>query len=177
MTGIPYARARGRIETGDLIAVRGQHTPLAWATRLLLQTPYTHTGLAIRIEGRLLIAEMEPIGNVLSPLSRYRDTPFDVFDCPVDRVKVRAQIMQDIGEDIDYDWGDLARIAWSRVSGLPRGAEGDGALICSAASARAWLAHGWAPATPLPAIAAPSDVVAALDGRPKLEVRPVGAAE
>lgn len=170
---IPYDEARPHIADGDLIVLRSPwwHSPLAAATRLLLWTPYTHTSVALWLEGRLWVAEMWRDGNCLVPLSQYRDTPFDVFACPAEGAVVKAVLLEDLGAEIDYDWRDLARIAAHRLVGWPLPAHEDERLVCSAWSARAYLAAGWRPEG-LHSLVAPDDLAAALGGAPRLRVRP-----
>lgn len=157
-----YADARRFITTGDLIAVRSRRGLLANATRLVTRSPYTHTAVAVwggfPDEGRLLVAQMNGAGCSLSPLSHYAETDFDVFVCPVCPTDAERALWQLLGLPIDYDFGDLARIAAHRLLGVPMPPADDGRMICSSLSATIYLHAGWKPVS-LPSIPAPDDVV------------------
>mgnify|MGYP001586854967 FL=1 len=105
------------------------------------------------------------------PLSQRANEDFDVFDCPVDRGRVRDAVLSTMRAKIDYDAGDLLHIAANRLLGIPLPAQDDGVLVCSAYSARAWLSAGWQPNGSFPSIAAPADVVDALGAEPKAVYR------
>jgi hypothetical protein len=109
-------------------------------------------------------------GNVLVPLSRYADTEFDVYACPVDREITRLTTLELLRDKIDYDIADLLRIALHNALRfkLPNDT---GGLICSAYSARIYKFAGWLPCN-MPSIPSPSDVVAALAAMPNLTVNP-----
>lgn len=165
-----YADVRDQIGTGDLIAVRSHRGGLSAITRVVTRSPYTHTAVAIRMGGRLLLAEMNGGGAVLVPASKYADTDFDVFDCPVDRAEVVVAAFDLLGLDIGYDFGDLLRIAGHELLGIALPPTDDGDLVCSALSASIYL-HAGLPRGALPSIPAPRDVVAWLDVLPMLEVQ------
>lgn len=152
-----YEHARPLVKDGDLVAVRAP------------RGGYTHTAMAIWLQGGLWAAEMGIGGNHLVPLSHYKGRRFDVFECPVDRDEVRRWILDMMREPIAYDLVDLARIAWDRLTGAPLPADTRG-HVCSAFNAATYRWAGWTPKG-LPAIPAPSDVVAALGGVPKLIVQ------
>lgn len=101
--------------------------------------------------------------------SRWANTDFDVFSCPVDPVDVREVVLETLREKIDYDLLDLLRIAAHNVlrCKLPTDT---GGLVCSAYSAKIYTLCGWRPPL-LPSIPAPSDVVAAMPDYPLFEMR------
>lgn len=164
-----YHEIRPHVADGDLVAVRSRRGLFPNLTRLVTGSPYTHTAIALWLEGGLWIAEMRRGGNVLVPLSQRADEDFDVFDCPpeVDRGWLRVDVLHTLRGKVDYDVRDLARIAANRLIGISLPAQDDGSLICSAYSARAYLMRGWQPNRALPSIAAPGDVVRALGMVPK----------
>lgn len=170
MIASAYPDIRPHIADGDLVAVRSRHGVFPNLTRLVTGSPYTHAAIALWLEGGLWIAEMRRDGNVLVPLSQRADEDFDVFDCPpeVDRSWLRVDVLHTLRGKIDYDVRDLARIAAHRLLGVRPPAQDDGALICSAYSARAYLMRGWQPRHALPSIASPGDVVRALGMVPKV---------
>lgn len=166
-----YADARESIEDGDLIAVKSKHGGLPALTRYFTRSPYTHTAVALWLDGGLWIAEMGAGGNVLVPLSRYADTEFDVFDCPAYFELVRKVTLELLRDKIDYDFADLLRIALHNLlrCKLPTDT---GGMICSAYSARIYLLSGWRPKCRPPLIPSPADVVRAIEAAPKLTVAP-----
>lgn len=165
-----YAEARGLIDTGDLVAVRSHRGGLSAITRLVTRSPYTHTAVAIWLGERLLLCEMNGGGACLVPASKYADTDFDVFRCPVDIFDATEAMFALLGQDIGYDVGDLLRIAQHELLGRPLPPADDGRLICSALSASIYLLAGLS-RLGLPSIPAPRDVVAWLLAAPTLEVR------
>lgn len=165
-----YSEIRPHVADGDLVAVRSRHGVFPNLTRLITRSPYTHTAIALWLEGGLWIAEMRSGGNVLVPLSQRANEDFDVFDCPVDRANVRGWLLQRLRSKTDYDVLDLARIAAWRLFGVPLPEQDDDQLVCSAFAAMAWLYGGWQPKG-LPSIAAPGDVVDALGVPPKITYR------
>lgn len=165
-----YGDVRELVATGDLIAVRSTHGGFPALTRWVTKSPYTHTAVALQIAGRLLIAEMNGGGACLVPLSRYMNCDFDVFACPVDRIEATTSMFDLLGNDIDYDFGDLARIAGHELLGVPLPPRDNGNLVCSALSATIYLHANWQPRG-LPSIPAPRDVVVAIGAAPIYEVR------
>ncbi|MDO8933053.1 MAG: hypothetical protein Q7U97_11705 [Rhodocyclaceae bacterium] len=165
-----YVEARELINTGDLIAIRATHGGFPALTRWVTKSPYTHTAVALQLAGRLLIAEMNGGGACLVPLSRYSDSDFDVFACPVDRIEATMSMFDLLGLDIGYDFGDLVRIGGHELLGIALPPRDDDNLVCSALSASIYLHAGWKPAG-LPSIPSPRNVVAAIGAAPIYEVR------
>lgn len=171
---VSYQEARGLIFTGDLIAVRGRHGILPALVRGVTGSPYTHTAVALWLDGGLYVAEMDGIKGVLVPLSQYADTDFDVFACPRDavaeRIAVKDAALAAIRTRIDYDIADLLRIAAWRTLRLPLPSRDRNGMVCSALSARIYRDVGLV-LLGCPSIPAPDDLVAAFGGIPVLEVR------
>ena len=165
-----YNEVRPHVADGDLVAVRSRHGVFPNLTRLITGSPCTHTAIALWLEGGLWIAEMRSGGNVLVPLSQRAHEDFDVFDCPVDRRNLRGRVLGLLRTKIDYDVGDLARIAAHRLLGVPLPEQDDDVLVCSAFAALVYLTCGWQPKD-LPSIAAPCAVVNALGVLPKITYR------
>lgn len=165
-----YLDARWRIATGDLLAIRSHHGGLPAITRRVTRSPYTHTAVALVLGGRLLVAEMNGGGAVLTPASRYGQTDFDVFACPVDRMEVTTAIFDLLGMDIDYDFGDLVRIGAHELFGFALPPVDDDNLVCSALSASIYL-HAGMERGELPSIPSPRAVVDWLGTPATLEVR------
>lgn len=163
-----YATARHEIKDGDLIAVKGRGL-FAAVIRFVTQSAYTHTGIAVWIGGRLLVAETRGGVAAFSPASQHKDDDFDVFDCPIfRRPDVVEAALAILGAPIRYDYLDLVAILGHEVFGLPLPDE-DGSLLCSALSAAIYKRLDWTPVG-LPSIPTPRDVVAALADVPKLTV-------
>jgi hypothetical protein len=171
---LSYANARDEIKTGDLIAVRADKGFAPWLIRLVTRSPYTHTGVAVWVAGRLLIAETEQGPASLVPVSQYTGYDFDVFDAPAGagvEYYARTAIFTVLGTRITYAWLDLVRIwlhEWFRVP-LPKPSAD--ARICSSLSELIYQAMGWQPPKQAPSLMTPRDLVAALNAAPRLEVR------
>ena len=86
-------------------------------------------------------------------------------------VRLRGRVLGMLRTKIDYDIGDLARIAAHRLLGVPLPEQDDDVLVCSAFAALVYLTCGWQPRHLLPSIAAPGDVVDALGASPKVAYR------
>jgi hypothetical protein len=171
---LTYASARDDIKTGDLIAVRNRKGLAAWLIRLVTRSPYTHTGVALWLAHRLMIAETEQGPASLVPASQYAGYDFDVFDAPVSpgvAFYARSAIFEVLGARITYAWSDLLRIwlhEWLRVP-LPRPAAD--ARICSSLSQLIYQHMGWELPQGAPALMTPRDLVAAINAAPRLEIR------
>ncbi len=164
-----YADARALIRNGDMVAVRSSHGGFPALVRAVTGSPYTHTAVALWLEGGVYLAEMDGAKAVLVPLSQYADSNLDVFGCPVDGERVKASALAMLRERIDYDYVDLLRIAAWRLLRLPLPAEDKNGLVCSAFTARIFLAAGWK-ASRLPSIPSPDDMVVAVGGIPRLTI-------
>jgi len=165
-----YQTARDHIRTGDVIAVRRKTGFLPIATRLVTRSPYTHTGIALWCEGRLLLVQENGGGCNMVPLSQEAVYDFDVFDCPVDSHLVESWCWTLLGTRIPYGFLDLALIAGNRLLGLPLPKQDGFGLICSAYSAVILEKAGWVPEG-LPSIPWPGAVVSALGKPARIEVR------
>lgn len=173
---LPYAQARPLIRTGDMIGIQtgtpGGH--VIHAVQAMAGLPYshiTHCAVALWVGTRLMVLEMGPAGNVLKPLSQYAGkrmvvcapparTDLSQFDLSLDRITEHH---------IPYGVWDLLRIG---LRLLPmrlidtRGWGGDGQAdkVCSLLPAMLYSAMG-GDVSNIPALAAPAEVVAALDLR------------
>lgn len=164
-----YHEVRAQVLDGDLVAVRSTRSLLGKVTRLVTKSPYTHTAIALWLEGGLWIAHMDGAQNALVPLSQYADTPFDVFNCPVRRDVVRQVVLEQLRAKVSYGWADVAYIGLHRLMGVPLPPEDDD-FVCSSYSAAAYILAGWG--ARLPSICAPADVVAAIGAAAALVNQP-----
>src|SRR5579859_1866316 len=146
-----YADIRNQIKTGDLIGVKRTSGIFPIATRIVTNSPYTHTGIAIWAGGRLLLAQTNSGGCNLAPLSQEAVYDFDVFDCPVDREACETAIWKELGSYITYGFMDCVRIFGYKVFGIPLPKVDGPDLICSALSATIYKMAGWKPVN-LPSI-------------------------
>lgn len=153
-----YDDVRTQIRTGDLIAVKRSSGLFPVATRIVTNSPYTHTGIAIWAGGRLLLAQTNSGGCNLAPLSQEAVYDFDVFDCPVNRNAVEVEIWKELGNRITYGFLDCVRIFGFKVFGIPLPKHDGPDLICSALSARIYKNVGWI--ADLPSIPWPGAVAA-----------------
>lgn len=164
-----YSEIRDGIKTGDLIAVKKRSGFLAVATRLVTKSPYTHTGIAVWVGDRLLLAQTNAGGCNIVPLSQEEVYEFDVFDCPVNRDEVEKIVWDMLGKRIPYGYVDLARIFGLFVLGIPLPKDDGPDMVCSALSAMMYKKAGWAPKE-LPSIPWPGAVVEALNSPAKYEI-------
>ncbi len=161
-----YAELRERVLDGDLIAFRSYRSLLGKVVRRLCG-PYTHTGVAVWLEeGRaagLFITEMDGAKNVLVPLSQYAGVAFDVYRCPVDRVRVREILFEELRVRVGYSWGDIWHLGRHFLLGTPLPPAEKGRAICSSQSAWIYLRGDWTPRVPLPSIPWPTALVRSID--------------
>lgn len=163
-----YEHARQCIRTGDLIAVKRRSGPLAIATRIITASDYTHTGVAIWLQGRLLMAHINGGGASLVPVSQELEFGFDVFRCPVNPLTVYRIIFRLLGKRISYSFYQLYRILLFIKLGIPLPKQGKD-YICSALSAHIYLTAGWKPSN-LPSIPWPAAIAYAIADKPAVVV-------
>jgi hypothetical protein len=166
-----YDQARSKIQTGDMIAVKRTTGLFPIATRIVTNSPYTHTGIAIWAGCRLLLAQTNSGGCNLAPLSQEAIYDFDVFNCPVDRNTCEAVIWNELGNRIEYGFFDCARIFGYKVFCIPLPKRDGKSLVCSALTATIYQKAGWLPPVGFPSIPWPGADVAALQNAMKLEVK------
>lgn len=165
-----YAEARPLIRNGDLVAVKRRNGLLPILTRLVTNSPYTHTGVAVWSDGRLLMAQANGGGVNLAPLSQEASTAdFDVYGCPVDGAAAVLQAWLLLDTRTYYSFADLWRIFLFMRLGIALPKNESGGMICSTLSARIYQFAGWAPEG-MPSIPWPAAIVTALRTRPRLEV-------
>jgi hypothetical protein len=97
-----YALARESIQDGDLIGVRDVHGLLGRATTFFTRKPYTHTGVAVWLDGRLFMGDLNSGRNHLTALSCIGQ--FDVCDPPpgVERSFIRRALFDWLATPISY---------------------------------------------------------------------------
>lgn len=140
-----YQDARARIQTGDLIAVRGGPGIINDMTRYFTDDPHTHTGIALWVGEHLFMADLNSGRNHLTLVDQV--AAFDVYDPPpgLDRDAIEAAIYRWLATPIEYGipafivigikckLGITAFIHWRRV------------IVCSGGSvtvyegAAAWM--------------------------------------
>jgi hypothetical protein len=164
-----YADVRNSIRTGDLIGVKRTTGLFPIATRIVTNSPYTHTGIAVWAGGRLLLAQTNSGGCNLAPLSQEAIYDFDVFDCPVDRNVCEGWIWSELGTRITYGFLDCVRIFGYKVFRIPLPKHDGPDLVCSALSAKIYIESGWTPVG-LPSIPWPGAVADALQDKLKFQL-------
>lgn len=109
MNALTYQEARSQIATGDLIAVRTPNGIMGKLTRFFTRSPYTHTGIAIWIEGGLYMGELNGGRNHLIPLSQLDHCDFDVYLPPANLTNIADALFFWLRLQIEY--GYLAFVA------------------------------------------------------------------
>lgn len=162
-----YPTARHLIQDGDLLLEKSRKGPLPWATRLVTQSDYTHSLVAVWMNGRIWGIEINGTGSHAVPLSQIKQ-PFDVFR-PVLCAEKLAGLLDSLNERTSYSIPDLVVIGMRDLFSL-RIPYSDGGLVCSGFSAQVLCSVGWNPIG-LPEIPSPSDLAKQFD-KPVLEVTP-----
>jgi|ERR1035437_1452525 hypothetical protein len=139
-----YLEARDLIKDGDLIAVKGTGL-ISDITKFVTDSIYSHTGIAIWLDGGLWLSQMTSGGNNLIPLSQ--ESCFDVFECPVNPASVRTYVLEKLRTRINYSFLDLIVAGLTSITKFKIPTTNTG-LICSAASTKTYLANGWDIITP-----------------------------
>lgn len=138
-----YDEARQYIEDGDTIAIITPHNWIGKITQFFTRREYTHTGIAVWIDGGLYLAELNGGGNHLTPLSHWRDADFDVCQMPIGLVNIRESIFDILRDPIEYAYeGFLA--AGARVFfKIKQGIHWRTRLICVGFCVAVYERSGW----------------------------------
>lgn len=163
-----YAQARSLIQDGDTIAVRETHGFLTPFTRFFTGSPVTHIGGALWLDGGLWMDEMNSGKNHLIPMSQLSETDFDVYECPVDRVRARAAALDALRLKLAYSFVVLPVIGllnWLHIKAFVHWRR---LLVCSGYRVAVYEAAGWPERS---RVISPRELAAML--KLKLEVRPI----
>lgn len=129
-----YPTARAQIQTGDLIGVRDVHGLLGRATTYFTHSPYTHTGVAVWLGGRLFMADLNSGRNALHALSQLGE--FDVFDPPsgLPRDLIESAIFDWLAKPVTYGYAAFILIGLKCSLRLKIFIHWRGIVVCSGAS-------------------------------------------
>jgi hypothetical protein len=107
---VDYQEARSQILDGDIIQVRTTHGLFGWLTKLFTGV-YTHTAIAVWLDGGLWMVEINGGRNHAIPMSQLDNVDFDVFYPPysLTRSLIREAILESIRVKTNY--GYFATIA------------------------------------------------------------------
>lgn len=99
-----------KIEDGDLISIKKSHGIFGWLTKFFTGK-YTHTGIAVLIENKLWMVEINGGRNHAIPLNQYGDKDYDVSYPPIglNRAKIREAALESLNVMTNY--GFIATIA------------------------------------------------------------------
>ena len=138
-----YLDARDKVETGDLIAVRDVHNILGTATQFFTHSPYTHTGVAVWLDERLFMADLNSGRNALHAVSQLRN--FDVFHPPegVDRGAIRRSIFDWLADPISYGFAAFVVIGLKCFLKLKTFIHWRKVIVCSGGSVQIYENAGW----------------------------------
>ena len=137
-----YLEARSQISDGDLISVRTPHGLLGKATQFFTRSPYTHSGIAIWIEGGLYLAELNGGRNHLTPMSQLEDLEFDVYAEPA-VTDVRLSIFKWLRQPINYGYGAFLAIGLLDWLGIKMFVHWRKILVCSGWCVAVYEDAGW----------------------------------
>lgn len=137
------ADASSQIETGDLISVRTVHGPTGLLTRLVTRSPYTHSGVALWLAGRLFMAEINSGRNHLVALSSVRE--FDVSCRPPELAvnKVEQTIIDWLADPIEYSRLAFVVIGILNLFHIKKFVHWRNRIVCSGAAVKIWEKAGW----------------------------------
>lgn len=129
-----YDTARLQIQTGDLIGSRDQHGLVGRATTFFTRAPYTHTGVAVWLGGRLFMADLNSGRNHLTALSCLEK--FDVFEPPtgLDRSYIEQAIFDWLAVPISYGFAAFILIGLKDLMGIKKFIHWRKIIVCSGGS-------------------------------------------
>lgn len=129
-----YEVIRPNIQTGDLIGSRDSHGLIGRATRLFTRAPYTHTGVAVWLGGRLFVADLNSGRNHLTALSCLNR--FDVFEPPagLDRKYIEESVFDWLASPISYGLAAFVLIGLKDMLGIKRFIHWRKIVVCSGGS-------------------------------------------
>ncbi len=138
-----YADARSQIQNGDCISVIGREGISAPLTRFFTGK-YTHSGIAIWMEGGLWMFELNSGHNHLVPLSQLEQTDFDVFYPPVpSRSQVREEVLKELRNKVAYSLPAFIVIGLLEWLKLRVFVHARRELVCSGVVVKVYEACGW----------------------------------
>ena len=107
-----YSEARPHIKDGDIVQVRTAHSLFGYATKFFTGV-YTHTGIAVWLDGGLWLVEINGGRNHLIPLSQLAGMEFDVYLPPkgVSRAEIRKAALESIRVRVEYGFAAVVA-AW-----------------------------------------------------------------
>lgn len=105
-----YQEARSSIFDGDIVEVLTAHGLFGYATKLFTGR-YTHTAMALWLDGGLWMVELNGGRNHAIPMSQLEDVDFDVYDPPpgLVRSELREAALESIR--VRQNYGYLAAVA------------------------------------------------------------------
>ena len=111
-----YDELRNNIKSGDIIAFRvSKYAPFfAHILKRAMEHDIYHIGIAVWMSSndgiqRLFIVEASRGNRVITPLSRYKREPLEVYPCPVDFQKISEPLLSRVGH-VHYSYLDLFTI-------------------------------------------------------------------
>lgn len=127
-----YDEARQYIQDGDIVLVRSAHSLFGWLTKLFTGV-YTHSGVAVWIEGGLWMVEINGGRNHAIPLSQLSDVDFDVYYPPnnLDRMAIKTVALRTLRVMIPYGFVATIVIGINEFFGINRFIHWRKIIICS----------------------------------------------
>lgn len=145
MLKLTYAQARTKIHDGDLISVFKAHSIFNVATQLFTGE-YTHTGIAIWMDGILWVVETNGGGNHAIPLSQLEKFGFDVSSPPegVTRMAARASAIRALRNRDKYGFMTTLVTGFIEFFNIPIKINWRNGRHCAGLCVRIYDMAGWA---------------------------------
>lgn len=140
-----YNEARIKIHDGDLISVFKAHGLFGWLTKFFTGQ-YTHTGIAIWMDGGLWLIETNGGGNHAIPLSQLQKYGFDVSSPPpgVTRMAARAHALAALRERETYGFFTTIVTGFVEFFRIPITINWRNGRHCAGLCVRIYDRAGWA---------------------------------
>jgi hypothetical protein len=98
------------VKSGDTIAIRG-NSFISKGIRKITHGNISHVGIAMWMDGRLWLVEMDGIKNVIIPLSQYSDTQMSLYDSPMGvPPNVNDFIWSHLQYERNYSWVNFFKL-------------------------------------------------------------------
>lgn len=129
------------IKTGDMIAVRTAHNILGKMTQFFTDSIYTHTGIAIWINGQLFLAELNGGRNHLVPMCQLDN--YDVYAAPEGLENIEAAIFRYLEYQINYGFLAFIAIGFLNLMKIKMFVHWRNVMVCSGYCVAIYESAGW----------------------------------
>lgn len=138
-----YDEIRAMIQDGDMIAVRDSDSILGKLTQFFTRDDETHTGVAVWIDQRLFMADLNSGRNGLHAVSQLKN--FDVYEPPagLSRERIRTSVFNWLADRREYGILAFLVIGFRSFFKIREKMQWRRAVVCSGGSVQIFVDAGW----------------------------------